>query len=269
MGRHCNTTHSSQSFFFGSVPPHFAGSAHSSVRVSVIEKERSCPSVHQDRNQRWVCPHGSARASLSRQALGHIPNTTQWSQHRSSVGFHQNSARSAKKPGQWHHFSPSPAPKQVGNSRATCRGVTDKKRFKVQSFTHDKKVYDRRVRWIWLPDKSDKSFGFAWLCARYEMWSQVGRDEAPCSHQNSTGRLRWKMCRRNDFTSTTTRFVQPQSCCRQWLCDVPKKSRFLRRSLAQPGPWRIFVLLDLHAGSELCFSLGTWTTGICIVLLAA
>ena len=36
-----------------------------------------------------------------------------------------------------------------------------------------------------------------------------------CSYQNSTGRLRWKVCRRNYFTSTTTHFVPFQSYCRQ------------------------------------------------------
>ena len=32
-------------------------------------------------------------------------------------------------------------------------------------------------------------------------WSQVRRGKAPCSHQNSTRRLRWKLRHRNDFTS--------------------------------------------------------------------
>ena len=41
--------------------------------------------------------------------------------------------------------------------------------------------------------------------------------QPPCSHQNSTRRLRWKVCRRNDFTSTTPHLVFFQSlfsqCC--------------------------------------------------------
>ena len=34
--------------------------------------------------------------------------------------------------------------------------------------------------------KSHTSVGFAWLCARHEIWSQARRDTARCSHQNST-----------------------------------------------------------------------------------
>ena len=52
------------------------------------------------------------------------------------------------------------------------------------SQTHGWKVFAGRVRWICLPDKSDKSYGSAWLCIRHNF------GEAPCSHQISTRRLR-------------------------------------------------------------------------------
>ena len=73
---------------YGSVRPHFAGNLHAPVRASGIEKEGSCPtagatspvmvsrdrsfrhnSVHQNRNPRWVGPHGPALASMGQQAL--------------------------------------------------------------------------------------------------------------------------------------------------------------------------------------------------------
>ena len=85
-------------------------------------------SVYQDRGPRWVGPY--------------VPNTSQWSQHRSSARF-QNSARNAKTrsvesvqqcqkirqkqtPGGRLPLSPVPTPKQAGNTRATCRGIVDK-----------------------------------------------------------------------------------------------------------------------------------------------
>ena len=64
--------------------------------------------------------------------------------------------------------------------------------------------------------------------------------------------LRWEMCHRDDFTSTTTHFVLSQSYCRQccqpqklfhrvrmpWIrgCGTCRKSKLLRRSFAPPGP---------------------------------
>ena len=99
----------------------------------------------------------------------------------------------------------------------------------------------RRVQWTWLLGENVKSSGIAWLCARHEVWTQVWRDTTSGSHQNSTGRLRWKMCRSNDFTSTSPQYVLLQSfsaitnllhrarmlwvlehTCDSWLRDVPK-----------------------------------------------
>ena len=73
------------------------------------------------------------------------------------------------------------------------------------------------------------------------------------------------MCRRNDFVSTTTHFVLSRVYLRQQICFIGladlgfwnthvihgcvtrQKSRLLRRSLARPGPWRIFALSHHHA----------------------
>ena len=85
-----------------------------SVRASVIEKERCCPtafatspvlvdrdrsfrnwSVYQNWNPRWVSLHGPALGSTSPQALDHEPNASQWNQHRSGARF-LNNARSAE-----------------------------------------------------------------------------------------------------------------------------------------------------------------------------
>ena len=43
LGRHCRTTHPSQSSSYGSVHLHFADNVHASVRASGAEKEGSCP----------------------------------------------------------------------------------------------------------------------------------------------------------------------------------------------------------------------------------
>ena len=77
--------------FHMAVHLHLAGDIHSPIRASGFEKDGSCPtacdtapmlfgcdrssrnwSVHQDKSQRWVGPHGPALASLSQQALGHV-----------------------------------------------------------------------------------------------------------------------------------------------------------------------------------------------------
>ena len=160
------------------------------------------------------------------------------------------------------------------------------------SQTHDWEVYAGRVRWIWLSGKGNKSFGFAWICARHEFWNQVCRDKASGSHQNSTGRVCWERCRSNDFTSTTMRFVLPKlfppvlpsqtcftvlTCFGFWNtrvmhgCGTCRRCRLLRESFARPGLGG-FVLLDHRTESERCFWFETWTiarkcawTGCCSV----
>ena len=51
-------------------------------------------------------------------------------------------------------------------------------------------------------------------CSTQMLVPGMTRDTAHRSHWNSTGRLHWKMCRRNDFTFTTTHFVLSQSYLR-------------------------------------------------------
>ena len=157
LGKNANTAHPFQSSPNGGVHPHIAEDLHASVRASGIEKKRSCPtacatspmlvdrdrsfrnwSVYQIWNPRWVCSHGPA----SPHVLGHVPNTSKWSRHRSGARF-RNVARSAETRSveglhqsqmirQKQSFggplplSPAPTPKQAANTRATCRGIVDK-----------------------------------------------------------------------------------------------------------------------------------------------
>ena len=100
--------------------------------------EHSFPnwSVYQYRDPRWIGRHGPSLVSMSQQA----PKSHQ-SQLRSATRF-QNSARSATtrsvesfqqcrkipdEPSLGGRLPPSrsPAPKQVGSPRATCRGIVD------------------------------------------------------------------------------------------------------------------------------------------------
>ena len=239
LRRYCNTTHLSQSSSHGSVHPHFAGNVHSSVRVSGIEIEGSCPtacatspmsvgrdrsfrdwSVHQDRSQRWVCPHGPALASIGQQAPAHtqgresgggniwnfgyreaakifkngtdtlgLSGMTMYQPLHSEAsiervrGFRSAKARlvvqqchkirQKQSPGCRLPHSPSPVPKQVGNSRATCRGVTDKNDSKSSRSRMTGKCEVDVFGGSGFLTKSDTSCRFAWLCARHEVWSQV------------------------------------------------------------------------------------------------
>ena len=87
LGRHCSTTHPSQSASQGTVHSHLAGAVRASFRASGIEQKESCPttcatspllvdrdcscrnwSVYQDSGPRWVGPHGPALASIGQQA---------------------------------------------------------------------------------------------------------------------------------------------------------------------------------------------------------
>ena len=77
--------------------------------------------------------------------------------------------------------------------------------------------------------------GLRVLCVRHYIWPQVWRDEALCSHQSSTRRLRWKMSRRNDFTSTTTRFVLFQKDIR--LCGNRKLASACSHAVVSAAPY--------------------------------
>ena len=95
----------------------------------------------------------------------HVPNTSQWSRHRSGAGF-QHSARRAKN--ELGGTTPSPA------FETSCRGVVDTSVcISSCSQTDDWIFFAGRVRWIWLRGKGNKSFRFMWICARHRVWTQV------------------------------------------------------------------------------------------------
>ena len=148
-----------------------------------------------------IVQDGNRRFGTQRHA--HVSNTSQWSQHRSSARF-RNSARRAKTRSV-APLSPSPAPKRVGNTRATCRGVIDKtipspavrQLMTGKSFID---VFGGSGHTV----EGDKSSGSAWLRARHHVWSPVWRDA-------------------DDFTSTTTHLVLFKSylrhCFHRWLAS--------------------------------------------------
>ena len=135
----------------------------------------------------------------------------------------------------------SPAPKQSGNTRATCRGVVDK--FGGSGFVAT------ATNQFGCGFVLDTKFG-----PRYDVTQPLW---------NLTGRLRLEVCRSNDFTSTTTHFVLSQGdlrqCCHRKLASScsqtldsgtpvvfvvvgrAKKSRLLRRTLSRPGLCRIIL----------------------------
>ena len=97
-------------------------------------------------------------------------------------------------------------------------------------------------------------------------------------HLSSTGRIRWKMCRSDDFHfHDYTDRALPKSflpvlplltCCIVLTClgfgntrvirgcGTRRKSKPLRRSLGRPGPRRIFASLDHRAESGSFFLVG-------------
>ena len=95
----------------------------------------------------------------------------------------------------------SPAPKQSGNTRATCRGVVDK--FGGSGFLAT------ATNQFGCGFVLDTKFG-----PRYDVTQPLW---------NLTGRLRLEVCRSNDFTSTTTHFVLSQGdlrqCCHRKLAS--------------------------------------------------
>ena len=172
---------------------------------------------------------------------------------------------------------------QCHHSRATGRGVIDKA-------TPSRAVHKRMTGKYFIDvfggfgflSKATNHFGLRGhvLDMKFGPRYCVTQPLVPCSHPNSTGRLCWKMCRRSDFTHfhvqvlpSPTGFFVP-ACRGFWNtrvyrgCGTCPKSKLLRRRFARPLLWRIIAPLDLHAESEHCFWLETWTTEICAVLLA-
>ena len=110
LGNNCSPSRTSP---YGSVHPHLARDAHSPVRASGVENDGSCPtacdtapmlgggvrsfrnwSVHQEKRLRRVGLCQTALASLSQEALGHVPTMSQRIQHRSGLRS-RNSAKSS------------------------------------------------------------------------------------------------------------------------------------------------------------------------------
>ena len=154
LGRNCRTAHPSQSSpCFGNVRPHLAGDVHVFGRVPDVEEEISCPTacaasphVGRSRSQppKMECPPRRVRdasvlvdqhklqwvnklltvhqtrhsgANVDRVQGFRILQEVQ-SIHCRKIRQHQSSA--SRLP-----LSRSPAPKEVGNSRATCWGIVD------------------------------------------------------------------------------------------------------------------------------------------------
>ena len=124
----------------------------------------------------WTFDRKTATDILGRSGMT-VCQTRQWSQHRPGAGF-QYSARSARNEGGRLPLSPAPAPRQAGNTRATCRG-------NAVNATTSPAPHKRLTGQLLLQlfggsgflAESDQSFGFALLCARHEVRFQVWRDK--------------------------------------------------------------------------------------------
>ena len=161
-------------------------------------------SIHQNRSPRWVGPRGLELVSVGQQALApakvwksgrdrlevrlpcrskivqdsnqrfgtqrlaHVPNTPQWSQHRSGTRF-QHSARSATTRSV-APLTPSRTPKQIGNTRAACRGVVDQASADpaVRKRMTGKSMIDVFGESGFVAKAANHS-GLPWLCARHEV----------------------------------------------------------------------------------------------------
>ena len=162
------------------------------------------------------------------------------------------------------------APKQTGNTRATCRGIMGR------TFVHP--PAHKRITGKYMLD----IFGGTGCLA--EKTNHLGFRGAVLNTK-----FRSKMRRKNDFTSTTTHSVLSQCSFRQRFHRKPfftvlacpglwntfvargngtcRKSRSLRHTLARPGPWRVDVFLGHRAEKEHYFVLGTWMKEKCTVLI--
>ena len=201
-----------------------------------------------------------------------------------------------QKRGQWARFdnsrlplSPSPAPKQVENTRATCRGVCDK--------TIQSPAVHKRMPGEYLLDvfgvcgffgKRGKSFGFRGyvLDTKFDLWYDVTQPPflTRIRQDVSSGKcVAGMLSPPRLHTSCSSNVISAIPAIANLLhrarlgfwntrlirgCGTCRKSRLLRHSLARHGHWRIFVSLDLHTDSERCFWLKMWIAGICTVLLA-
>ena len=120
----------------------------------------------------WTFDRKTATDILGRSGMT-VCQTRQWSQHRPGAGF-QYSATSARNEGGRLPLSPAPAPRQAGNTRATCRGNVDNA---TTSPAPHKRLTGKLLLHLFggsgFLAESDRSFGFALLCARHEVSFQV------------------------------------------------------------------------------------------------
>ena len=195
LGKNCSTAHPSERSPQGNVHPHLAGGVHSPFRASGVGKEGSCLTacdtaptlVGRDLSFRswsvyqglqWVGPRETALASMSQQAPGHVPNRSQWSQHRPGTQF-QNNAKRVKKFQQCRKIRPGQSPfrrlrlsRPLRNKLETLARRVEglligRLRIHISSQADAWKVYAQRVRWTWLLGEGVKSFRLAWPCARH------------------------------------------------------------------------------------------------------
>ena len=137
-------------------------------------------------------------------------NCARGSKTRTMVSFQQcRKIRQKQSFGGRLSLSPSPSLKQAGNTCGTCRGIVD--RAMATPSAH------KRMTGKYMPDvfggllaKATNNLGLRGRVLGTKLGPRCDVTKHPCSHQHSTGRLRRKICRRNDFTSATTHFVLSQ-----------------------------------------------------------
>ena len=148
------------------------------VGASGFEKEGSCPTAcdvapmlvrgirsFQDKRPRWVGPRETALASLSQQAPGHVPNTSQWRQHRSDAKF-QSSAKGASRSQQCRTIRHGQSP---GGRLPFADGAN------AHPSVHKRMTGKKMLDVFGGPGflaKASNHLGLRGLCARHVVWSQ-------------------------------------------------------------------------------------------------
>ena len=114
--------------------------------------------LHRLKYGNMVDPAAAKLLKLAIDALGLSGLTMYQTRHRSAT------------PRSVAPLSPSLAPKQVGNTRATSRSIVD--RANAGPAVH-KRMTGKYLLNVFGLGKSVKSCRFSWLCARHKVWSQV------------------------------------------------------------------------------------------------
>ena len=176
----------------------------------------------------------------------HAPNTSQGSRHRSGAG------------------TPSSAPKRVGNTPTTCRGVDNAV---VDSAAHKRMAGESLLDAFsgsGFLAKTTNNLGLRW-CAQHDVTKPLVLNRSRQDVSAGT-------CVAGVISPPRPHFELFQSYFRQYChhklvpscslavdsgtpnvirgCGTCRKSRLLRRSLTRPGPWQIFAILDHRAESE-------------------